>query len=457
MACRILAHKKVTLSMMWQDWFLWFIVFVGTNYLTLQYYVNWKSILPFTGTPGDYTLLVGIALFARFVFLHGTARTYALYRRFKWPMLLLVALVAFSFGRSLSQQSLGLSLLSHRGWAYLVFLVAGYQLVDGRFTMSHFVRNLSTLSVVAGIVAMLYAFTFEPGSLARYYPQVVPFSGVFIIYHAIRVFRDRVARDKWLLLFHFFVVVLSQTRSLWISTLIGIVIAAIYLRERIHLRRILGQITVTAAIVATIHFAGVFETAEKAIVGRLAVGKDDIAQETGSYALRVFAFLDVWDYLEESGPMAQLIGISDLHWKSPQMQTLIGYGRVMGYAGVVYRDLGVEETAYLENSIATLLLAFGILGSCVLWFGVFYPLAMTLLLHVKTLDKNDPTASAFLLAFSAAMMGQPAQYFFGVEFKGFDLGILLIVLGVTVKTIDNEVFQRNDSAGEVSNRVVARR
>jgi hypothetical protein len=427
--------------MMWQVWFVWFVVLVGTNYLTLQYYTDWKAILPFTGTPGDYALLLGVAISFRFVYAKGATRARELYAQFKVPMLLLVTLVAFSFVRSVSQQGFILSLLSHRGWAYVAFLLVGYQLVDGRFAFSHLVRSLSLFSIVAGIAAMLYAFTFQPGSLARYYPQVVPFSGVFFIYHGIRVFRDRVAREKWLLLFHFAVIVLSQTRSFWISIGIGLVIAALSLREKIHLRRILGQIAVAIVLVSAIHFTGVLDTAEEAIVGRVAVGKEDITQETGSYALRIFAFLDVWDYLEESGPMAQLLGIGDLHWKSSQMQTLIGYGRVMGYAGVVYRDLGVEDTAYLENSIANLLLAFGIFGSCVLWFGVYYPLVIRVLLHAKVVDQFDPIASAFLVAFSAAMVGQPAQYFFGVDFKGFDLGFLLLVLGGVQKSLDLRVSQ----------------
>ena len=421
---------------MWQSRFLWLCLFFGCNFLTLQYYVDWKSILPFTSTPSDLTLFAGTVLFLRFVFVEGTKDVLTLYARIKLPMLLLVSLVSISFCRSLSYQDFAMSLLSHRGWAYVIFFIVGYQLVDRGFTLSRLVWSLSRLSIVAGVAALFYALTFDPGSLARYYPQVIPLSGTFLIFHGIRVIRDHSTRDSWLLLFHLAVVILSQTRSLWITCIVGIVFAGVYLRKRIRVRRVIVQVALALLVIVFIRITGVLETAEEAVVTRLDVGKEDVEGITGSYALRVFAFLDVWDYLEESGPMVQLIGISDLHQRSPIMQSMIGYGRVMGYAGVVYRDAGVEETAYLENSVANILLAFGILGSCVMWCGVFYPLVLRLLLRVNAVRQIDSIGSAFLIAFSGVMLGQPVQYFFGVDFKGLELGLLLLMLGAVEKTID---------------------
>ncbi len=428
---------KLVHGSLWKRLFLWLCLVLGSNYLVLQYYVDWHSILPFTNTPSDYVLLIGIIVSMRYVRAFGIQGAIAPFVRIRWQILVLLLLVGASFFRSLGEQGVLLSLLSHRGWAYAVFLLVGYYGIDGEFTFTNMIRALSLFSVFAGLGAIFYALTFQPGVLSRYFPMVIPLSGVFVLYHGIRLLRDHESAQKWPLVFHLVVVILSQTRSLWITCLVGLIVAALALRKQIHYGRLAVQFTIVGLLLAGIFFSGMFDIASRALTSRLTIGLEDVEQEKGSYALRVFSFLDALDYINEEGSSAVLFGVSDLHWQSAKMLSLVGYGRVMGYAGITYSYLGVEETAYMENSVANMLLTFGVIGSLCIWFLVYYPLVLGLLRGAVRVFDMDRVSSAFLLAFGAFMCGQPVQYFFGVELKGLELGLLFGLVGATQRIVES--------------------
>lgn len=413
--------------------FVWCSLFLGSNYLVLQYYIDWQTVLPFTRTPADYILLIGIIVFI------GAARQLdmkeirSVYDRYRFPLIVLCVLIALSLSRSISEQSLGLTLLSHRGWFFLVFLLVGYHIVNTDFTLSKLVSVLSTFAVTAGVLALLYSFTFESGVLSRYFPLVIPFSGVFVLFHLIRMLRDHQKGQMGLLVFHLVVIVLSQTRSLWATCLVGLLVVGTLLRKRLRLRRFFAQFALVVILLVGILSLDVFDSVVSALESRLSVGMRDMQQETGSYGLRILLFLDAWDYINESGIDVVLFGISDLHWQSTKMLSLVGYGRIMGYAGIAYDYLGVEETAYMENAVASLLLTFGVVGSLSIWLLFYYPMVASTIATAIRIAHRDEIASAFLIAYGAFMFGQPIQFFFGVELKGMELGMLMFVAGAAAR------------------------
>jgi hypothetical protein len=424
---------SVQQSSRWKSWAVGFCLFVGTNYLSFQYYFDWKRNSPLTNTPSDYALGLCLLFFFGLVISQKRGVVSWAFRAYRVQLGSLAALLLVSFLRSIPEQGGALTILSHRGWLYVLFLPLGYMLVGDDYTSTRFIRFLSRLSVLSGIFALVYAFTFQPGNLARYYQQVVPLSSVFLLYHLVRILRDHRRNEIPLLLFHAVVIAVSQTRSFWVATVVSLLVGGVMMAEHIRVKRVVFSGLAAIALMWGILSSGLMGGAEDVLTSRVTGGMEDVQEGQGTYALRIAGFLDIWDYLEESGTFVRMMGVGDLHWKAPRMQYLLGYGRVLGYAAVAYEQYGTEETAYVENTIANALLAFGLVGSSVLWFLVYYPLAFRLIRDSKLIVPAGSSISVFAFAYGLYMIGQPATFFFGSELKGMELGFTMLLLGVVLR------------------------
>lgn len=394
-------------------------------------WLKYDIIVPFTNNPADYALLLGLV----FAFLILFVRPHLLKNCFARPysriLLPLFIFLSINIPYSIMQQGWKLTILTHRYWLYIGFLIVGYLLITPRYRFKKLIDLLQIFAGISAVGALFYSLSTSPGEILRFYPDFIPLSGIFIAFNLILYIYTRSKLSLNLLALHVTVSILTLTRSWWACLAVMILVLVFTLRLSKLSYRFVAALAFVGLWFAFFAATDTGFTAQIRAFERYQLALQDIRAGRGTYQHRIDMFLDSYDYLlaRQSDLFTKLFGIGMLHSDSQVHGSLIGRGRTLGYSG---------RGVLLENAYANYLLGAGFIGTLLI-FWTYIALSRYMIDEGKPIRQQFDRNRSFMLSIGAFHIGWLIALFFGGQIQGTTLGLMLFIAGAwhKEKTLEN--------------------